>query len=280
MAATKVNATANGHSDERFRCIWISDVHLGTPDCQAEALLGLLRRYRYDKLVLAGDIVDLWALKRRSYWPDSHRQLLELLLSLSDRRCEVIFVPGNHDEWFRRFDGIRIRGIRIEQSHKHQSLSGLNTLTIHGDRFDAEIAIGRFHARLGDRLYDVLLWLNRALHQVRKRCGLPYWSLASYIKSRVSKAQSAIAKYRSAALRYCAATRNDMLICGHIHQPELLESQGLIYANTGDWVENTTLIAETAAGNLQLLRWDHANASLTLEQEMLLAEPPVHQLAS
>lgn len=255
----------------RFHCLWISDVHLGTPDCQAEALLGLLSSYRFERLILAGDIVDLWALKRRSFWPESHKKVIELLLALAEEGTDIIYVPGNHDEWFRRFQGGMFRGIQIALHHDHQSLSGLRVRTIHGDRFDAEIAIGRFHARLGDNLYDLLLWLNRALHSARKRLGLPYWSLAGYIKSRVSKAQAAIAKYRDAALRYCAAEGADMLVCGHIHQPALDEKQQLIYANTGDWVENTTLIAETPQGNFQLLRWDHANHRLELEQEILLA---------
>ena len=254
-----------------FHCLWISDVHLGTPDCKAEALLSLLSSYHYDKLVLAGDIVDLWALKRRSYWPESHKKVLELLLALAEQGVEIVYVPGNHDEWFRRFEGGLFRGIRISAFHDHLSRQGLKVRVIHGDQFDADIAIGRFHARLGDNLYDLLLWLNRALHSARKRLGLPYWSLAGYIKSRVSKAQAAIGKYRDAALRYCAAEGCDMVVCGHIHQPALDESSQRIYANTGDWVENTTLIAETPQGNFQLLRWNHGAHRLELEQEILLA---------
>lgn len=265
-ASTAQRRGALGH----FRCLWISDVHLGTPDCQAGPLLSLLSSYHYDKLILAGDIVDLWALKRRSFWPQSHRQLLELLLSLAEQGTDIVYVPGNHDEWFRRFHGISFRGIHIERSHRHHSRTGLDVLTIHGDDFDAEIAIGRFHVRLGDNLYDLLLWLNRALHRCRKVLGYPYWSLAGYIKARVSKAQAAISKYREVALKHCARQGADMLVCGHIHQPALIEQDSLIYANTGDWVENTTLIAETPQGHFQLLRWNHAEHRLELEQEVLL----------
>ena len=42
----------------RYRTIWISDIHLGTRGCKANALLDFLRLTESDTLYLDGDIVD------------------------------------------------------------------------------------------------------------------------------------------------------------------------------------------------------------------------------
>ena len=56
--------------------MWISDVHLGTKGCQAEALLDLIKTYECEKLYLVGDIIDFWALKRGIYWPQTHNDVV------------------------------------------------------------------------------------------------------------------------------------------------------------------------------------------------------------
>jgi UDP-2,3-diacylglucosamine pyrophosphatase LpxH len=53
-----------------FRSIWISDVHLGLPDCRAEALLQFLDATESEYLYLVGDIIDfqnLGDLRKRLY---------------------------------------------------------------------------------------------------------------------------------------------------------------------------------------------------------------------
>jgi UDP-2,3-diacylglucosamine pyrophosphatase LpxH len=45
-------------SSDRFRTIWLSDIHLGTRDCCAAALLEFLERHECDFLYLVGDIID------------------------------------------------------------------------------------------------------------------------------------------------------------------------------------------------------------------------------
>ena len=42
-----------------YRSVFISDVHLGTADCQAEYLLDFLNQVRCETLYLVGDIIDL-----------------------------------------------------------------------------------------------------------------------------------------------------------------------------------------------------------------------------
>ena len=85
------------------RSVWISDLHLGTPGCQAHALLDFLRDVHCDTLYLVGDIIDGWQLRRSWYWPQAHNDVVQKLLRKARKGTRVIFVPGNHDEFARRY---------------------------------------------------------------------------------------------------------------------------------------------------------------------------------
>ncbi|MGG7055438.1 UDP-2,3-diacylglucosamine diphosphatase [Nitrosomonas sp. ANs5] len=48
----------------KVRTVFISDLHLGTPGCQATELLDFLKAYPCEQLYLVGDIIDGWQLRR------------------------------------------------------------------------------------------------------------------------------------------------------------------------------------------------------------------------
>src|SRR5689334_5914980 len=81
----------------RHRTIFISDTHLGTRGCKAEALADFLAHNDCATLFLVGDIVDGWQLKRRWYWSDAQNRVVAEILRKVDGGTRVIFVPGNHD---------------------------------------------------------------------------------------------------------------------------------------------------------------------------------------
>ena len=60
----------------RYRAIFISDLHIGTPGFQADALLDFLKHHPSETLYLVGDIVDGWQLRRRWFWPQSHNDVV------------------------------------------------------------------------------------------------------------------------------------------------------------------------------------------------------------
>ena len=94
-----------------YRSIFISDVHLGTPGCQAEELLEFLKEHESDYLYLVGDIIDGWQLRRRWYWPQAHNDVVQKLLRRARKGCKVIYVPGNHDEFAREFLNHQFGGV-------------------------------------------------------------------------------------------------------------------------------------------------------------------------
>ena len=97
------------HGKLRFRTIWISDTHLGTPGCQAAALLEFLRRTDSQYLYLVGDIVDGWQLKRRWYWHQPHNDVIQKVLRKARKGTAVVYIPGNHDEAARHYPRARVR---------------------------------------------------------------------------------------------------------------------------------------------------------------------------
>ena len=86
-----------------YRAVFISDLHLGTPGCQAEALLDFLKSHTSDTLYLVGDIVDGWQLRRKWYWPQAHNDVVQKLLRRVRKGSRVVYIPGNHDEFARDF---------------------------------------------------------------------------------------------------------------------------------------------------------------------------------
>jgi len=240
---------------KHYRAIWLSDIHLGCKDCKADFLLHFLKKNKAPTIYLVGDIIDFWALSRKVHWPKSHNKVLNYLLKMSQKGVEVIYLPGNHDEIMKPYEDLLFASVQVQQEHIHETLNGKRILMLHGDKFDGLVCFGKFHAKLGDVLYDFLLFLNRVNHWTRQRFGLPYWSLATYIKTKVKKANEAIARYKNAAIDEAKRQGTDGIVCGHIHHPQLLIERDVIYCNDGDWIENCTCLVETEEGELQLLKW-------------------------
>jgi UDP-2,3-diacylglucosamine pyrophosphatase LpxH len=248
-------AQEEGAEPQRHRTLFISDVHLGTRACKAELLVDFLRYHTADTIFLVGDIVDGWRLRRSWHWPQSHNDLVQKLLRLARKGCRIIYIPGNHDEMFRDYLGLVAGGITIRDRAQHTTADGRRLLVLHGDQFDAVILTSKWLAKLGAWAYEVTSILNNGFNRVRRRLGFPYWSLAGFLKQKVKHAVSFVPKYELALLGEARRQGLDGVVCGHIHFAEIRAVDGMLYCNTGDWVDNCTAIAEQADGSLEILRW-------------------------
>ena len=244
-----------GHAKLRFRAIWISDTHLGTPGCQSRALLEFLRRTESRYLYLVGDIIDGWQLKRRWYWHQGHNDVIQKILRKARKGTSVVYIPGNHDEAARHYLGLAFGGIVICDEAIHTTADGKRLLVTHGDLFDGVVQCARWLALLGDALYKFTLKLNQHFNALRGRIGLPYWSLSQYLKHRVKNAVSYIVAFEQALADEARRRRLDGVVCGHIHHAEVRTIDGTLYCNDGDWVESLTALVETADGELRILYW-------------------------
>lgn len=241
----------------RYKTVWLSDIHLGCKDCKADYLLDFLNHSQIEVLYLVGDIVDMWAMSKQFRWPPSHNALFHKLLSLSTSGTRVIYLPGNHDEPLQKYHGMNFGNIEVCRSCVHTTEQGKKLLVLHGDQFDQQVCFGAIHSWIGDLLYDLLLFLNRWYNWGRIKTGRSYWSLASYIKSKIKGANKAIARYRQACCQAAKDKGLDGVVCGHIHHPEIVEQQGCLYLNDGDWIENCSALVESESGELSLVYWSH-----------------------
>ncbi|MBB3196233.1 UDP-2,3-diacylglucosamine diphosphatase [Roseateles terrae] len=239
----------------RVRTVWISDLHLGTPGCQARALLEFLREVECEQLFLVGDIVDGWQLRRSWYWPQAHNDVVQKLLRKARKGCRVIYVPGNHDEFARKYLNHSFGGIEVAHEWIHETADGRKLWVTHGDLFDGVIQCAKWLAHVGDSAYEFTLKLNRHLNSLRARMGLPYWSLSKYLKLKVKRAVSYLNDFEEALAKEARKRGVQGVVCGHIHHAELRDIDGILYANDGDWVESLTALVEHADGHLEILDW-------------------------
>jgi UDP-2,3-diacylglucosamine pyrophosphatase LpxH len=255
--STAVEPGATHH----VRTVWISDLHLGTPGCQAVALLEFLRTVDCQTLYLVGDIIDGWQLRRQWYWPQSHNDVVQKVLRKARKGTRVIFVPGNHDEFARRYVLHNFGGVDVVDDCIHPLLDGRRLWITHGDLFDGVVQHARWLAYLGDTFYDWALELNRHFNSLRARLKMPYWSLSGYLKLRVKRAVSFISNFECALAREAKRRGVDGVVCGHIHHAEMRMIDGVLYANDGDWVESLTALVEHLDGRLELLDWSRQRAT-------------------
>lgn len=240
---------------QRYRAIFISDLHLGTPGCQAQELLAFLKAHPSDYLYLVGDIVDGWQLRRRWYWPQAHNDVVQKLLRRARKGCRIIYVPGNHDEFARGFIGHQFGGIEVVEDAVHVTADERRLWVTHGDYFDGVIQCAKWLAYVGDNLYEFTLKLNRYLNHLRAKFGLPYWSLSAYLKLKVKKAVNFISDFEVAVANEARRLGHQGVVCGHIHHAEMREIDGILYCNDGDWVESRTALVEHHDGRLEVLHW-------------------------
>jgi UDP-2,3-diacylglucosamine pyrophosphatase LpxH len=241
--------------ERHYRSIWISDFHLGTPECQAESLLGFLRVTESEHLYLVGDIVDGLRLRRSWYWAQSHNDVIQKLLRKARKGTRVTYIPGNHDEWLRAYGELHLGGVKLSGDLVHTTRDGRRMLVMHGDALDPHIRLSRWRQGLGDWGYDRLMSLNRYCNAVRTRFGHPRFSILRALKAWMSEAAHYVNRFEQAAATEARRRNADGVICGHIHTPVIREIDGIQYLNDGDWVENCTAIVEHPDGRLDLVRW-------------------------
>ena len=239
-----------------YRSVFLSDIHLGSAGSKADEVCAFLKRIRCGKLVLNGDIIDGWALRRGSRWLPQHTRVIRRILKMSEKDdTEVIYLRGNHDDILERFLPMALGKIRIVREHIHTATSGERYLVLHGDGFDSISTRHKWLAVAGAFGYDFLLVLNRFYNHWRAWRGREYFSLSQAVKARVKSAVCFVDRYEDllqqlARRRGCAG-----IICGHIHTPEDKKVGDVHYLNSGDWVESMTAIVEHLDGRFELVRY-------------------------
>lgn len=246
----------NTNSERHYRTLFISDIHLGTKSCQADAFLDFFKEHSADKIYLVGDIVDFWKIQRNgAHWPQAQNDVVQKLLRSVRKGTEMTYIPGNHDEALRDYCGTHFGGVEIMLQDIHVAADGKRYLVMHGDEFDIVVKYSKWLAHLGDWAYEVALLLNRYFNFFRRKTGRSYWSLSAYLKKKVKGAVNFIGDFEASLVKEAQKQEVDGIICGHIHTAAMREIEGVQYINTGDWVESCTAVGETFDGKFELINW-------------------------
>ncbi|MBT8253755.1 MAG: UDP-2,3-diacylglucosamine diphosphatase [Bacteroidia bacterium] len=242
----------------KIEVVVISDVHLGTHGCNASELLTYLNSIAPKKLVLNGDIIDIWQFNKR-YFPAAHLKVLKKIIDMAAAGTEVIYVTGNHDELLRKFNDTHIGNISIVNKVVLE-LDGKRAWIFHGDIFDIAIQKAKWLAKLGGYGYDILILINRFVNWWLVKLGRDRLSVSKMIKNKVKKAIKHIHDFETVSSELAIEKGFDYVICGHIHQPKMEVKEttngSTTYLNSGDWIENLTAL------EYQFKRWKiyHYNA--------------------
>ena len=240
---------------KRVRTLFLSDIHLGTRGCRADLLIDFLKYHDAETIYLVGDIVDAWRLKWSWHWPQAHNDVVQKLMRKGRKGARIVYVPGNHDEFLRDYDGIHFGVVEVAEECIHETADGRRLLVLHGDRFDVVVRNAKWIAHLGDWAYTAALGVNIVFNAVRRRLGFPYWSISAWAKLKVKNAVSFIGDFEKTLAAEATRLDVDGVVCGHIHHAAIRDIDGVAYVNCGDWVESCTAIAEDFDGRLELIVW-------------------------
>ncbi len=242
----------------------ISDVHLGTFGCHATELINYLESVHPKKIILNGDIIDIWQF-RKNYFPKTHLKVIQKIINLSTEGTEVIYLTGNHDEMLRKFSDVIMGNLKLADKIV-LTLDGKKAWFFHGDVFDVSITKAKWLAKLGGWGYDMLILLNRFVNFWLIKFKKEKYSLSKKIKNSVKKAVKHIQDFENVATDLAIENGYKYVICGHIHQPKIIRKVNnngtCLYLNSGDWVENLTAL-EYNDKKWNLIKYDDLNLDST-----------------
>ena len=240
----------------------VSDVHLGTYGCHADELIAYLNSIEPKKLILNGDIIDIWQFRKR-FFPSSHLKVLKKIIGMASKGTDVYYITGNHDEMLRKFSGHTMGRFKLVDKLVLE-LGKEKAWIFHGDVFDISIQKAKWLAKLGGWGYDVLILMNRFVNWVLLKMGREKYSLSKRIKNSVKGAVQYIQSFEKVAAELAIDNEYDYVICGHIHQPKkeiYQNSKGkTTYLNSGDWVENLTAL-EYSLKRWKIYNYNHDKLS-------------------
>ncbi len=228
----------------------ISDVHLATLASKAKHLLKYLKSIQPKTLVLNGDIIDSWRFSR-NYFPKAHLKVIRQLVKMIEKGVHVVYITGNHDDVFRKFNNTRLGNFSIvnqlELTIKKQKI-----WIFHGDVFDNIIHHSPWLAKFGAAAYGFLTGFNRFLNVILRIFGGKEMILYKSMKDRISQEKKVLTNFELAIANAALSKEIDLVICGHTHIPvdkTITTEKGTVrYVNCGDWVEHFSA-AECINGN-------------------------------
>jgi len=242
-----------------FDTVFISDLHLGAKKSKARAIHTFLKDNTFGEIFLVGDIIDIWRFKQAfslsGDMKDIHMKCIIRILRMATKGTKIHYVIGNHDLLMEKFI-LRdlFTNIEITEKSSYSDSEGKSWQVIHGHQYDlvTKYAIGQRLGKIGDHIYDFLIFVNEWYNKARNLFGFKYHSISKYIKVKFKKAAMFLDNFQMITVDKAQEEGYDGVITGHIHEPQLSET----YANCGCWTDltNLTFLADNGKG-LELYKY-------------------------
>lgn len=251
---------AESHKNLRphYRTIVLSDIHLGTKHAKVDEVTDYLASVDCDRLILNGDIIDGWHLKKSGIkkWRPEHTRFFKVIMKMMEKHdTEIIYVQGNHDDFLETLAPLSMGCLKIVKEYVLEGLDGNRYLVVHGDIFDRVCTQMKWLALLGDAGYTALLWFNSLYNRWRCYRHKPYYSISQAIKQKVKNAVSYISDFENVLANVARERQCQGIICGHIHHPDDRMIGQTRYLNSGDWVETLSALTEDFQGRWNVYRY-------------------------
>jgi UDP-2,3-diacylglucosamine pyrophosphatase LpxH len=238
-----------------YNTVVLSDLHLGMEYSKSKETLSFLKSIKFKTLILNGDIIDGWEIKRKMKIKKSDLELIRYFLKIA-KTNNVFWIKGNHDDFLNHFTSIKMGNFEILDSLIYESLNGKKYFVTHGDSFDVFVSKMKWLAMIGSIGYDVALWINEKYNMWRKFRGKKYFSLSKKIKDSVKMVTKFLGDFENFLTNEAKEKNCDGVICGHIHQADDKMVNGIHYLNSGDWVESKTSLVETLNGEWKIIYYE------------------------
>jgi UDP-2,3-diacylglucosamine pyrophosphatase LpxH len=223
-----------------FDAIILSDIHLGSHNCQAHQVCDFLEsiregRVKTEKIILNGDVFDSFDFRRLK---KSHWRVLSLIRKLSDD-LDIIWICGNHDgsaEIISHLLGLTVKDEYILASGDER------IMILHGHTFDAFIDSHPILTWVGDMIYYFLQWIDSSHYfaKMAKHGSKTFLRCAQMIEE--------------GAIRHAAKQDCTVVCCGHTHLAVSKEERPVQYFNSGCWTELPCTYLTVSDGAVQLQR--------------------------
>ncbi len=201
--------------------LFISDLHLGSNQCEARQLSQFLGLIRPRVLYLVGDVIDLEAIRINAHvserfltdWVDrlmdgsaadplekacigsrkllrnSHLQVLQDLRDLVRGGVRLVYVPGNHDAYLRKYAGLDTDHFAIRREDVYTAPDGRRLLVRHGDEYDGVIQLHEQLAghliRVQEQYSQLIQWFRSAGEVIRPAAPLASWNPEAILQGAV-----------------------------------------------------------------------------------------------
>ena len=256
-----------------FPFLCISDIHLGTKQSRGKLLCRMFQNIVVDRLILAGDIIDIEALEKQKKWKFRkwQRQFIAHILRHADSGSQVDYLEGNHEgeKISQKLTEKNIYNINFKEKTTHLDPQGRNFLILHGHQYDrqiTELSAQEPYYRFGEVFHKVM---NQAGGTIKNT--VLFEDSASVVASlkRARFVEQRIKKYFRVNIeleKSIDASIYDGAIYGHTHNASFVPtSKQKLLINDGCCVENVQALVHDREGNWAIVEWHKKHLKIFAE---------------